>query len=68
MFHYIFLLLRIFITSFMLMFFTSAACATSMDDVEKRMGEADQLRAAEFSPNHYSDAKEFLAVIKLEKL
>jgi len=64
MFHYIFLLLRIFITSFMLMFFTSAACATSMDDVEKRMGEADQLRAAEFSPNHYSDAKEFLAEAK----
>ena len=64
MFNYILVLLRIFITSFALMFFTSAACAMSLDEVENRIGEAEQLRAAEFSPNHYADAKESLADAK----
>jgi outer membrane protein OmpA-like peptidoglycan-associated protein len=64
MFNYILVSLRIFVTSFMLMFFTSAACAMSMDDVEKRIVEAEQLRAAEFSPEHYNDAKEYLAEAK----
>jgi len=64
MLNYILVLLRILVTSFALMFFTSAACAMTMDDVEKRMGEAEQLRAAEFSPNHYHDAKESLADAK----
>jgi len=35
-----------------------------MDDVEKRMGEAEQLRAAEFSPEHYGEAKESLVDAK----
>jgi len=60
MLNYILLLLRTLVSFFALMFFTSVACAVTMDDVEKRMGEADQLRAAEFSPNHYSDAKKSL--------
>lgn len=64
MFNYILVLSRILISSFALMFFTSSACAMSMDDVEKRMGEAEQLRAAEFSPGHYSDAKKSLTDAK----
>ncbi len=64
MLNYMIVLIRILITSFALMFFTSAACAITMDDVEKRIGEAEQLRATEFSPEHYSDAKESLADAK----
>jgi len=64
MFNYILVSLRILITSLVLMFFTSSACAMSMDDVEKRMGEAEQLRAAEFSPEHYGEAKESLVDAK----
>jgi len=64
MFNYILVLLRVLITSLALMFFTSAACAMTMDDVEQRMGEVEQLRAAEFSPEHYGEAKESLADAK----
>jgi len=64
MLNYTLLLLRVFVTSVALMFFTSAACAVTMDDVEKRIGEAKQLRAAEFSPNHYADAQKLLLSAK----
>jgi len=65
MLNYILLLLRVFITSFAYMFFTSSACAMGMSDVEKRIGEADQLRAAEFSPRYYADAKQALLDAKV---
>ena len=60
MFNYILALLRVLMTSLALMFATASACAMTMDDVQKRMGEAEQLRAAEFSPEHYGEAKESL--------
>jgi len=64
MLSYGFILLRVCMTSIVLMFFTSAACAVSLDDVEKRLVEAEQFRAAEFSPKHYAAAQKGLASAK----
>lgn len=44
----------------MLMLSVSTAHAVTMEEVEKRMEEAEQLRALEFSPEHYAEAKEAL--------
>ncbi|MES0372213.1 MAG: OmpA family protein [Mariprofundaceae bacterium] len=44
----------------MLMLSVSAAQAVTMGEVETRMAEAEQLRALEFSPEHFAEAKEAL--------
>jgi len=42
----------------------AAAHAVTMEEVEARLAEAEQLRAVEFSPSHYAQAKESLANAK----
>ncbi len=44
----------------MLMAGAVAAQAVTLEEVESRMAEAEQLRALEFSPRHYQDAKRSL--------
>lgn len=48
----------------MLMLSFSAAHAVTIEEVETRMAEAEQLRALEFSPEHYAEAKEALQSAK----
>ncbi|MDX8403597.1 MAG: OmpA family protein [Mariprofundaceae bacterium] len=44
----------------MLMLPVFTAYAVTIEEVEKRIAEAEQLRAQEFSPEHYAEAKEAL--------
>jgi outer membrane protein OmpA-like peptidoglycan-associated protein len=48
----------------MLLAFATTASAVTMEEMEARIAEAEQLRAVEFSPSHYAQAKESLAKAK----
>ena len=51
------MLLRILMIALLALSFTAPAGAVSLEEVETAIQEAEQLRAAEFSPNHYREAR-----------
>jgi len=54
------MLTRILSLTLMLAWAMAPARAATIEDVEKALADAEQLRAAEFSPGHYRRAKELL--------
>ncbi|MFQ5582569.1 MAG: OmpA family protein [Mariprofundaceae bacterium] len=55
-----FVLRAMFALTIAIPFGLNPAYAITLEEVEQQIAEAEQLRAAEFSPTHYNDAKESL--------
>ena len=60
------MLLRILMIALLTLSFTAPAGAVSIEEVETAIEEAEQLRATEFSPNHYREAKKSLEQARVE--
>jgi len=60
------MLLRILLIALLMLGFTAPAGAVSVEEVGTAIEEAEQLRAAEFAPNHYREAKKNLELARTE--